>query len=150
MATSSVITEEMRKSIGVELVSHTTKVELGAIKRFAEAIGDTNPLYHDEVQARKSRYGSVVAPPTFYRSLGGLTLNLPFAVPLTRVLDGGTVWEYFEPVRPGDAITASAKIADLSQRSGRMGTMLFIFYETAYKNQLGQLTAKSRSTIIRY
>ena len=32
---------------------------------FARAIGDFNPVYFDEVQARKSEVGGIIAPPTF-------------------------------------------------------------------------------------
>ena len=36
-----------------------------AIWHFAEALGDDNPLWTDEEYASKSRYGRIIAPPTF-------------------------------------------------------------------------------------
>ncbi|MBA4116191.1 MAG: MaoC family dehydratase N-terminal domain-containing protein, partial [Rubrobacter sp.] len=43
-------------------------VEKGAVRKFAEAIGDLNPLYMDEEVAKASRYGRLIAPPTFPRT----------------------------------------------------------------------------------
>ena len=48
MTQESVITQEMRDVIGVESEAITYDVEKGAIRKFAEAIGDDNPLYVDE------------------------------------------------------------------------------------------------------
>lgn len=40
-------------------------VEYGHIVMFARAVGDPNPVYHDEEQAAKSEAGGIIAPPTF-------------------------------------------------------------------------------------
>ena len=145
------LTEEMRRdAVGIEGKPSVLDVEKGAIQRFAEAVGDPNPLWNDEGQARKSRYGGVLAPPTFLRSVRPEAPSLPFGVPFERLLDGGSDWEYFEPVRAGDRITAVVRIADVSQRSGRLGPMLFTVTETTYTNQLGEVVATQRSTSIGY
>ena len=41
----SIITDKMRAAIGVESVPVTQEIEKGAIIRFAQAIGDPNPLF---------------------------------------------------------------------------------------------------------
>lgn len=43
-------------------------VEKGAVKKFAEAVGDLKPLYVDKEVAEKSRYRGLIAPPTFPRT----------------------------------------------------------------------------------
>ncbi len=50
--------------------SETVKnlVEAGAVRKFAEAIADPNPLYVDETAAKRNRYGRLLAPPTFPRT----------------------------------------------------------------------------------
>ena len=146
----SYITPQMKGAIGKEGEAVANAVETGAIRRFAEAIGDSSPLFNDEVQARKNRYGGVIAPPTFFRSLRAGPLPVQYEVPLKRVLDGGSDWEYFEPVRPGDTIHVSSRIADMYEREGRMGHMLFTVRETFYRNQLGQVVATQKSTGISY
>ncbi len=145
---NKIVTDEIRKLIGTESEPRVVEVERGAIRRFAEAIGDPNPLFNDEAAARRSRYGGMIAPPTFCRSLGGGFFNVP--LPLARALDGGSEWEYSEPIRPGDRITVVSKLADIREAAGRMGTMVFIVTETRYTNQFGQLCAIQRSTGIRY
>jgi acyl dehydratase len=144
------ITDEARKMIGKESAPYTVEVERGAIRRFAEAIGDPNPVFNDEKAARHTRFGSMIAPPTFGRSLGGGFFNVPLEMKTFRGLDGGSEWEYFEPIRPGDRITVVSKLADLRESAGRLGPMVFIVTETRYTNQFGQLCTIQRSTAIRY
>ena len=145
------LTEEMRQeAIGVQSAPITIEVEKGAIIRFAESIEDPNPLWNDENAARKSRYGGLIASPTFLRSMRPERPQIPFPIPFTRLLDGGIQWEYFEPVRPGDRITAIARIENLSPRSGRLGPMLFVVNSISYTNQFREVVATELNTIIRY
>ena len=148
---ASVLTETMRQqAIGLESSPVTMEVEKGAIVKFAEAIGDDNPLFNDEVEARRSRYGGLIAPPTFLRSIATVRPDLPFELPLTRLLDAGSDWEYFEPIRVGDRITATAKITAISERTGRLGLMVFKTTVVTYQNQLDQVVATQTSTSIQY
>ena len=147
----SFLTEEMRQqALGSESEPRTMEVERGAIVKFAEAIGDDNPLYNDEVAARASRFGGLIAPPTFLRSAVSARPELPFDVPFDRVLDGGSDWEYFVPVRPGDRITAVSRIEDINERKGSIGLMLISTIVVTYSNQYGQVAATQTSTSIRY
>lgn len=147
----SFLTEEMRQqAIGSESQPRTLEVEKGAIIKFAEAIGDDNPLYVDEVAARASRFGGLIAPPTFLRSALSARPELPFDVPFERLLDGGSDWEYFVPVRPGDRITAVSRIEDINERTGSIGLMLIQTIVVTYTNQFGQVVATQTSTSIRY
>ena len=147
----SFLTEEMRqRAIGQESAPKTMEVEKGAIIKFAQAIGDDNPLYNDEVAARESRFGGLIAPPTFLRSAVTARPELPFDVPFERVLDGGSDWEYFAPVRPGDQITSVSRIEDMNERNGSIGLMLIFTIVVTYTNQFGQVVATQTSTSIRY
>ena len=67
-----------------------------------------------------------------------------------RLLDGGSAWEYFQPVCAGDRITLSTTMESLNERTGRLGAMLFVVYATEYTNQDGQQVAIQRNTIIRH
>ena len=148
---TSFLTEAMRRqAVGRKGPAVTVAVEKGAIQAFARAIGDANPLFNDEAAARRSRHGGLVAPPTFLRSVGSTRPELPFEVPFTRLLDGGSDWEYFEPVRPGDRITSASQITDIAERTGRMGLMLFMTILITYRNQFDQMVATQTSTTIRY
>lgn len=140
-----------RRFIGQESPPEYLDVEKGHVRAFAEAIGDPNPLWSDEIAARESRFGGIVAPPTFLRAARTQRLeDLPPDFPFKRLLDGGSEWEYFEPVRVGDRITAVNRIVDIFSRNGSIGAMIFVVTETSYRNQLGQLTATQKNTSIRY
>ncbi len=144
------VTPELRAAIGVESEAEVYEVEKGAVIRFAEAIDDPNPAYQDEAAARKSRYGGIIAPPTFFRAMRAGPQRAHAESPLKRVLDGGSEWEFYEPVRPGDRITVTQALADATQRSGRLGPMVILTRETRYVNQIGQLVAVQRTTSITY
>ncbi len=148
---TSFLTEEMRQqAIGLEGPPLTTEIEKGAIIKFAQAIEDDNPIFNDEEAARKSQYGGLIAPPTFLRSVRSSRREVPFDIPFNNALDGGSDWEYFEPVRPGDMITAVSRITDMHERSGRMGGMIITTTVTTYTNQFGQVVATQTTTGIRY
>ncbi|HYB91022.1 MAG TPA: MaoC family dehydratase N-terminal domain-containing protein [Candidatus Binataceae bacterium] len=149
---NKVVTDEVRKQIGKTGEPRTYDVERGHIRRFAEAVGDPNPLFNDESKARKTRFGGMIAPPTFYRTMGSPIpqVVMPSAGAGFRALDGGSDWEYFLPIRPGDRITAQSKVADIREAEGRLGPMIFMVIETSYTNQFGELCATQRSTGIRY
>jgi acyl dehydratase len=144
------VTDEVLKQIGKTAEPRTYEVERGAIRRFAEAIGDSNPLFNSESEARQSRFGGLIAPPTFYRSMMAAFPEIKIELTGNRGLDGGSDWEYFEPIRPGDRITVQTKIADIRESEGRLGPMVFTTIETSYTNQFGQLCALQRATGIRY
>ena len=150
MTQESVITDEMRAAIKVESEPRVNNVEQGAIIKFARAIGDSNPLFTDEEAARKSRYGGIIAPPTFCRSLNAGPAKVTVQSPYPAALDGGSEWEYFETIRSGDRITVTTYLADIFERPGRLGNMLFMVRETKYINQFDKVVALQRSTGISY
>jgi acyl dehydratase len=139
-----------RQALGQKSPPVQVEVEKGAIIKFAQAIGDDNPLFNDEAAARKSSYGGLVAPPTFLRSLGQVYPQVPFDLPFHRLLDGGSDWEYFQPVRPGDRITGVAQITDVIERTGRLGLMIISTIVTTYRNQFDEVVATQTNTLIRY
>lgn len=147
----SFLTDEMRaQAIGTESDPVTIVVEKGAIVNFAQAIGDANPIYNDEIVARKSQSGTLIASPTFLRSIRAVQPEIPFEMPFERLLDAGSDWDYFEPVRVGDQITAVGRIIDISERSGRIGLMIFIKTLITYSNQFNEVAANQTNTLIRY
>ena len=69
MTQESLVTDELKAAIGVESAPALNEVEKGAIRKFAQAVGDPNPLWQDEEYAKKGPYGRIVAPPTFLVSM---------------------------------------------------------------------------------
>lgn len=152
MADNSIY-EELKSKVGVESDPVVYTVEKGHIRRFAEAIGDDNPLFADEAEARKSQYDGIIATPTFTRAFfarGDDDEGVTREGTDVKVLDAGSEWEYFHPIRVGDTITVTTKVADTYQKDGRIGMMTFDVRETIYKNQLGQVVITRRDTGITY
>ena len=157
MSTQSYITLKMRARIGVETLLGSVEIEKGSIIKFAQAIGDNNPLFQNELAARNSKNGGIIAPPTFLRSVDAACENPDTdskseIIPnhFTARVDGGSEWEYFAYVRPGDTITVVQIIQNIFERSGRMGDMLFVVTLRKYFNQLEELIATQTTTSISY
>jgi acyl dehydratase len=155
--------EEIKKLIGTSNSVRTYEVEKGAIRRFAEAVDDPNPLYQDEAYAGKSRYGSIIAPPGFFgwpskQARGNaLAIDIPpellsaleqAGYPKSSVLDGGMEWEFFLPVRAGDILTAKTTLRNLRSRTTDTGIVIFSFIETTFHNQTGALVATQQAMYI--
>ena len=125
-------------------------MENGHIRRFARALGDDNPLYRDEEYAGKSRYGGIVAPPTFPtvfgfeggRVLEGLDINY------ARLLHGEQEYEYFKPIMAGDIISFETEITDVTEKEGKSGLMDIITTEMTGHNQNGEKVFVGRSTVV--
>ena len=144
------ITQGMLDTVGVESKPNSFRVRAEDIIRFADSIEDGNPIFGDEPAARATRYGGLVAPPTFLRSCYAGPPRVRVEVPFTASVDGGSEWEYFEPVRPGDTITVTSKFVDFSEKHGRLGKMLMAIRELRYVNQFDAVVALERNTAVLY
>ena len=63
----SLITEEMRRAIGVESEPGVIEVEKETIRRVADALDDPNPLWRAEEYAKGTSYGGIIAFPIAFR-----------------------------------------------------------------------------------
>ena len=64
------------------------------------------------------------------------------------MLNAGTEFELFQPICPEDTLVASSRIADIYEREGKTGAMLFGILESTYVNQNDDIVAKVRITMI--
>ena len=143
--------EELKDKVGAVWQSRVYEIEKGMIRRFAQAIDDPNPLWQDEEYTRKTKYGGIIAPPTFVATLGLEQIQqLLASAPSETSLHGSTELECYQPVRAGDVVTATTRIADFRQRQGKMGTMSFVTFDITYENQRGELVGKCRQMVINY
>jgi len=157
----TLLTDDIRALVGRE-VTYTAPEELGraAIRYFATAVGDDNPLYTDAAYARRHGYDDVVAPPTLicetnqYAAVarddeGYAGHSWHLELPNTRQVRGGNSYEFHQPVRPTDVITATWRISDVTERTTGSGAdMLIVTSAASYLNQHGELLATNEETII--
>lgn len=141
-----------RAHIGRTLASASTEVEKGRLRFFAKAIGETDPIYTDESAARDAGHRSLPVPPTYYFCLPMLDTLDPTAwvgelgVNLQHILHGEQSFEYFGMAYAGDTLAMVTTITDIYEKKG--GALEFVVTEMAVSNQLGELVAKAKCTLV--
>lgn len=147
--------DDARKLIGVWLRRdvHTPSIyeplSVHDIRRWARySVGDDNPLFSDADYAKRTIWGSMIAPPTFLYTIdsGIIAPGLPGI----QWIFAGSRFEHFLPVKVGDTITARARLIDVQVREGsnapryvnQVGEVLFT-------NQNGQLVTRYEGDIFR-
>jgi acyl dehydratase len=121
-------------------------IEADAIRRFAEALGDTNPLWTDAAVARVAGYPDVVAPPTF-----AIVLDAPWPVDfeLAEALHGEQSFHYRRPIVAGDVLRVRSEVAEVYEREGRTGRLTFLVIETTGRDdRTGEVVFAARDTSV--
>ena len=130
--------------------SSTYEVGREHIRRFAEAIGDSNPAYLDPAAAQALGHRDVVAPPTFLTVLNfRFALEGPVADPAlgldySLVVHGEQSFELHRPVRAGDVLTSVQSVEDIKD-AGRNELILMVAEVT---DSAGAPVATLRSTVV--
>lgn len=129
----------------------TKAYEIGRekIREFATAIGDDNPLYHDEDAAKAAGYRDLVAPPTFLTVLNfkyspQIVLDPELGLDYSRVVHGSQEYELLRPLHPGDRLVAVAKVADIFAK----GKNEFLIIDADIFTEDGEKVAVARGTIV--
>jgi len=155
MSDETLITDEMRKTIGVEGSPRRLEVDRTMIRLFARAVGHTDPVFYDADEARKQGYRDIIAPPgylgtpVFEPGDGGQPRVRPGG--MTRGLNAGNDYEYLDVITAGDVLEARSKTVDIAERQGSLGPMLITTTETTYTRLGdGKVVAKARGTGISY
>jgi acyl dehydratase len=141
-----------RERIGLESQPETVQIEAGAIRKFARSIGETNPLHLDKAYAKTTRHGGIIAPPTFPSCLiQTVMVGLAGVIEeLSHILHTDDIVDNFLPIKAGDEITSTARYADVFQRQGPSGPMLFQAMDVTQVNQHAQRVAVVRMVTVRY
>jgi len=133
-------------------------IEEDGTKKYAEAIGDLNPLYTDEEYAKKSRYGSIIAPPMYAvtytlssimncftdSGMPEVVADFDFEISFENLVHGEQEFEFFKPIKAGDEISTEVRILNVYKK----GNLNFVDFGTTSKNQRGELVTKGIMTTI--
>jgi len=155
-----ILTEEIMSYVGRQGPIHSGIVSEVEMERYATAVAidKPHPLYVDTDVANKSPFEGKIAPFHFYsvpftkmahhsllaedglarsaKPSTGSSLNPP--IPLPRTMAGGTEVDYVRPIRVGEELTSQTRIADIVEKEGRQGTLVFTTTETVYRDQRGE------------
>lgn len=140
-------------------------VNLAMIRRWCEAMGETNPIYTDEAAARAAGHPGIVAPPAMldvwamapYRP-GGRTadenmavLNLFDAAGYTGVVATNVQQDYARYLKIGDIVTSTPVVADVSdeKRTG-LGIGHFVTLAYDFTNQDGETLGRMTFRILKF
>lgn len=152
-----IMTSALAELIGKQSDPVILEVERGAIRKYAQAIEDPNPLYRDVEYARRSKYGGIICPPGFFglrikpREMTEDSLSRQIREQTGRftAMDMGGELEFRLSIRAGDILTSVTRITDIYEEIGRSGNRLLLtIQETTYTNQNGDIVAKSDSRSI--
>lgn len=148
----SVITDEHRALIGIETKPGTHVIEAGAVRRFCDAVGITDPIYTNPEAARAAGHPERPVPPTYWCSImspGGELKRPNFDHIGTRNMNGGTEYEYVKPAYVGQTLTCTMQVADIYEKQGRSGRMVFTVLENIWRDEGGDVVTRGRLTGIR-
>jgi acyl dehydratase len=119
------------------------------IREYANAVGETNPIYFDRRTAQDAGFRDVVAPPMFAVVYSAGSVAPPIFDPevgidFMRMVHGGQEFHWSEPVCAGDTITTQATFTDYNERAGRK----FYVFESVSRNQNGNEVVRGTWTNI--
>ncbi len=112
-----------------------------AVERFADAVGDPNPLWRDRRHAEASAYRAPVAPPSFVM---GCFSGLQFGWPGLGSFHSSSELQFHRPVYVGDTITSTCRYDgfDGPKSSSFASVMVTDRFYNTYRNQHDELVAE--------
>jgi acyl dehydratase len=132
-----------------------TEVTRDAIYHLALAIGDLSPLYLDDEYVKKTRWGTLLAPPIIVQTMDTLRAvghsGLPEGLPGVHSIWTGSLYEWARPVRLGDRLRADCYLKSLTEKDSAFGggRALYQTYEAVYYDQDGARVGLRNDTWIR-
>ena len=170
------LTDDIRALIGCRtpLQRCCDVVEAGAVRRFAQAIMDPDPIYADAAHAAGTRYRQPVAPllfptamlrlpfdgadrlqeraadPAFDGAVGSATYGLP-QLPLDNspIVNGAVEVEFRRFAKHGEEVFLEAAYEDIAEKETSKGWMLFVHYDCKYVDRHGELLVRYRRIQVR-
>ncbi|HET6872097.1 MAG TPA: MaoC family dehydratase N-terminal domain-containing protein [Sporolactobacillaceae bacterium] len=122
-------------------------VERGAVKKFAESIGDLHPIFIDEKVGAASRYGTNIAPPTFPRTFDYGVIEA-LVLPEKGLIHGEQRFTYERPLLVGEELRCYQEITDYYERKGNFGQMGFLVIKRVGETPSGELIFTDEQVVI--
>ncbi len=160
--------EELKAVVGVEDAPRVALDEVckPMIRHWCAAMEDGNPLYTDEEYAKNSKHGGVVAPPHML-----LTWTMPPLWPASEypphpfekflakldeaeylgIVVTNVTQKFLLPVRPGDLLSYTYKVTDLSEeKTTGVGKGFFVTTTFEFTNQKEEAVGQLSFTVLKY
>ncbi len=131
-----------------------TLVTEDLIRHYADATGDTNPLWRSQEYGRTTRWGGIIAPPRFLDYIsptyGGVPIpfsDIPGMVPL----NGGNSVTWYQPIRVGDKFSITDRFTgciEITKPDAVKKRMFKLTSLRTYYNQRDEVVAESGGNIL--
>lgn len=137
---------DVEKAKALRLPPVVTTAERGRLRFFAQATGQTDPVYTDLDAARAAGYPDLPAPPTFFFSLeldgpGPTEYLRELGVDFRHILHGEQSYTYHAMAFAGQILTLQPRIVDVATKKG--GALELLRQDTTVTNETGELVAEA-------
>lgn len=145
---------DLRERVGVKITNTIEpwnyEATRDAIRHYAHGIGDDNPLWCDPNYAKTTRYGNVVALPSFLFTTSRIISGYCGGLSGVHAMWAGADWTWHKPVLRNDTITTEAYLKDLVEHQTRFaGRSIQQIYHVDFFNQHGDKVSEADSWVFR-
>ncbi|TGD71043.1 acyl dehydratase [Mangrovimicrobium sediminis] len=145
---------ELRERIGVKITNTVEpwnyEATRDAIRHYAHGIGDDNPLWCDPEYAKGTKYGDIVALPSFMFTTSRIISGYCGGLSGVHAMWAGADWTWHKPVMRNDEIHTEAYLKDLIEHQTRFAGRSFQqIYHVDFFNQHGDKVTEADSWVFR-
>ena len=146
--------DDLRKRIGVR-IGHTLEpwgyeATRDNIRHYAHGIGDDNPLWCDPDYAQKTRYGGIIAPPSFIFACSRIISGYVGGLPGVHAMFAGCDFAWKKPIRRNAVLTTEAYLKDLIEHDTQFaGRSIQQVYHVDFFDETGDQLASADSWCFR-
>jgi len=120
------------------------------IRHYAHGIGDDNPLWCDPAYAARTRFGGIVALPSFLFATSRIVSGYVGGLPGVHAMWAGADWTWHKPVYRNQEITTEASLKDLIEHDTKFaGRAVQQIYHVRFFDEDGDLVAEADSWCFR-
>ncbi len=116
----------VRIDVPVELPPpFNTEAHPDSMRHYAHGFGDPNPLFSDPAYGNATRWGSMIAAPLYLTTLKAsdagpmpedVRTNSKGAFAGMGAYYGGSTWEFYQPIQPGDSVRVDERLIDVQEQ----------------------------------
>jgi acyl dehydratase len=145
---------DLRSRIGVPITDtlepYCHEASRDCIRHYAHGIGDDNPLWCDPDYAAGTKFGTLVAPPSFLFSTSRIISGYVGGLSGVHAMWSGSDWTWHLPVLRNDEIRTEAYLKDLIEHQTKFaGRAVQQIYHVKFYNQRDELVAEADSWCFR-
>lgn len=146
--------DDLRKRIGVKIENTVEpwnyEATRDAIRHYAHGIGDDNPLWCEPEYAEQTKYGTLVALPSFLFTTSRIVSGYCGGLSGVHAMWAGADWTWHKPVLRNDTIRTEAYLKDLVEHQTKFAGRSFQqIYHVDFFNQNGDHVAGADSWVFR-